>query len=157
MHRLIEDHLEDVLAGTLPAGHPAMTHLRACDECRDESGAMQAQSNLFQAFRFAETDEPRAGFYARVLECIETQRPVSIWALFTDSVLGRRLATASLALAMATGAVLFSMERIEPAMVAAVELDPLYPSTGGFANEVMAENAADNGAVFLSLASYRSH
>lgn len=158
MHRVVEDRLEEVLAGKLPAGHEVFAHLKACAECREETDGMLAQNELLRAFRVSEfTDaEPRPGFYARVLERIEAQRPVSIWALFTDSVFGRRLATASLGLALLTGVYAISSEQT-PEFTASneqVEMDPLYPSAG-FAQEVMASNSANSGAVFMSLVSYQ--
>lgn len=156
MHRVVEDRLEEVLAGTLPAGDEAFAHLRACAECREETDGMRAQNALLRAFRVAEEAEPRPGFYARVLERIELQRPVSIWALFTDSVFGRHLATASLGLALLTGVYAVTAEpAVEfTARNQAVEMDPLYPSAG-FAREVMASNSGNSGAVFMSLVSYQ--
>jgi hypothetical protein len=156
MHRIIEDHLEDVLSGALPAGHQVSVHLKECGECRTETNAMRAQSQLLRAFKTPEV-EPRAGFYARVLERIEFQRPVSIWALFTDSIFGRRLAMASLTAAMLLGLFAISSEQAEPDVFVAqsnVEMDPLYPGAG-FTNAVMTANASDSGAVLLSLVSYQ--
>lgn len=156
MHRVIQDHLEEVLSGTLPAGHQVSVHLKECGECREETEVMRAQNELLHAFRTLEA-EPRPGFYARVLERIEMQRPVSIWALFTDSVFGRRLATASLALAMLMGMYVFSSEQEDPGVFvaqSAVEMDPLYPSAG-FTSEVMGANASNSGAVLMSLVSYQ--
>lgn len=158
MHRIIEDHLEDVLSGTLPAGHQASVHLKECGPCREETGLMRAHSELLHAFKTPEV-EPRAGFYARVLDRIELQRPVSIWALFTESLLGRRLATASLAAAMFLGVYIVSSEPAEPGLFAArnavergaVEMDPLFPDAGF----VMTPDASDSGSVLMSLVSYQ--
>lgn len=157
MHRIIEDHLEDVLSGALPAGHQVSVHLKECGECREETAAMRAHSQLLRAFKTPADLEPRAGFYARVLERIEFQRPVSIWALFTDSIFGRRLATASLAAAMLMGLYMVSSEQVEEntfVAQSAVEMDPLYPGAG-FTNAVMTANASDSGAVLMSLVSYQ--
>jgi hypothetical protein len=156
MHRIIEDHLEDVLSGTLPAGHQVSVHLKDCGPCREETSAMRAHNELLRGFKSPDV-EPRAGFYARVLERIELQRPISIWALFTESLWGRRLATASLAAAMFLGAYLVSSEQVEPNLFAtrgAVEMDPLFPSAG-FTNAVMTADASDSGAVLMSLVSYQ--
>ena len=157
MHRIIEGHLEDVLSGALPAGHQVSVHLKECGECREETNAMRAQSEMLHAFKAPADFEPRAGFYARVLERIELSRPVSIWALFTDSVFGRRLAMASLAAAMFLGVYVVSSEQVEPGVFvakSAVEMDPLYPAAG-FTNAVMTANASDSGAVLMSLVSYQ--
>jgi hypothetical protein len=157
MHRLIEDQLEEVLSGTLPEGHPASVHLKECGDCREVTDAMRGQNELLHTFKATADAEPRAGFYARVLERIELQRPISIWALFTESLFGRRLATASLAAAMAMGAYMVSTEQEDPSLFAAhsaVEMDPLYPAAG-FTSEVMEANASDSGAVLMSLVSYQ--
>jgi predicted anti-sigma-YlaC factor YlaD len=157
MHRIIEDHLEDVLSGALPAGHQVSVHLKECGECREETNAMLVHSQLLHAFKAPAELEPRAGFYARVLERIEFQRPVSIWALFTDSIFGRRLAMASLAVAMLMGLYVVSSEEVDQNVFvahSAVEMDPLYPGAG-FTNAVMTANAADSGAVLMSLVSYQ--
>ena len=157
MHRITQDHLEEVLAGTLPAGHQVLVHLKECGECREITEGMQAQNDLFHAFRSTTEVEPHAGFYARVLERIEMQRPVSIWALFANSLIGRNLATASLAVAMLMGLFMISSEQ-EPQGVfiaqSAVEMEPLYPGAG-FTSEVMDANISDNGAVLMSLVSYQ--
>jgi hypothetical protein len=54
--------------------------------------------------------EPRAGFYARVLERIETQQQTSIWSVFLDRKFGLRLAVASATLALLLGTYLVSTE-----------------------------------------------
>jgi len=157
MHRLIQDHLEEVLSGAVfPADHQVPVHLKECGECREETELMRAQNELLHAWKNIDDAEPRPGFYARVLERIELQRPVSIWALFTDSLFGRRLATASLAAAMVMGLYAVSSElRDTDVFVAqsAVEMDPLYPAAG-FTSDVMQANASDSGAVLMSLVSY---
>jgi hypothetical protein len=130
--------------------------LAACAECREEVDAMRMQTELLRSWSLTgdvPEVEPRPGFYARVLERIEAQRPVSIWALFTESVVGRRLATASLAMALAMGIYVVTGEaQLTPQAQAAVQTDPLNP--GAFAPDVMAANATGNSAVFMSLVSY---
>jgi hypothetical protein len=115
---------------------------------------MRAHNELLRGFRAPEA-EPRAGFYARVLERIELQRPVSIWALFTESLWGRRLAVASLAAAMFLSVYVVSSEQVEQNVFAAqraVEMDPLFPSAGF---TVMTTDASDSSAVLMNLVSYQ--
>lgn len=111
MHREAGDHIEDILAGKPPAG--AREHLTACAECREAISAMQDQSTLLRRLRPpADFDaEPRPGFYARVMERIEAQGPISIWNLFMESAFGRRVALASLALALLLGVYLVATEQ----------------------------------------------
>src|SRR5208282_6310414 len=98
MHREIYERLEDVLSGTPP--DLAAKHLKQCQECRDEVISMRTQATLVRQLKPPVGVEPRAGFYARVLERIEAEGPVSIWNLFAESAFGKRIAVASLALAL---------------------------------------------------------
>lgn len=109
MHRLVRDHIEDIVAGVETA--PVAEHLRACAECRGDVTAMRAHSAALRELRAPDGAEPRPGFYARVMERIEAQSPVSIWNLFIESAFGRRIAVASLALALLLGVYVISSER----------------------------------------------
>ena len=124
MHREIRDHIENVLAGSEPE------HLAGCEECRSEVQGMQEHIALLRKLRAPDSfaAEPRAGFYARVMERIEAEGPVSIWNLFIESAFGRRIAVASMALAILLGVYLVTSERsAEDPMVAVqqVQLQPL--------------------------------
>jgi len=124
MHREIRDHIENVLAGSEPE------HLAGCEECRSQVQGMQKHTALLRELRAPESfvAEPRAGFYARVMERIEAEGPVSIWNLFIESAFGRRIAVASMALAILLGVYLVTSERsAEDPMVAVqqVQLQPL--------------------------------
>jgi len=116
MHREIYERLEDVLSGTPP--DLAAKHLKQCQECRDEVISMRAQAALVRQLKPPVGAEPRAGFYARVLERIEAEGPVSIWNLFAESAFGKRIAVTSLALALLLGVYLVSIERSAEPMVA---------------------------------------
>src|SRR5689334_15392747 len=121
MHRIIRDHLEQVLGERPPAPeHPAGKHLAECGECRDEVAAMREQAAMLRQWRVTngETVEPRPGFYARVLGRIEAQRPISVFTLFFDSLFGRRIAMASLALALLLGVYVVSSEQMEEPQIA---------------------------------------
>ena len=73
MHRIIRDHLEQVL-GERPRApdHPAGQHLAECVECREAVAAMREHAAMLRQWRVtgAEAMGPRPGFYARVLEPI---------------------------------------------------------------------------------------
>jgi predicted anti-sigma-YlaC factor YlaD len=72
MHRIIRDHLEEVLAGPGSAPkHPAGEHLAACAECREQVAAMREQAAVLRQFHAESEPEPRPGFYARVMDRIE--------------------------------------------------------------------------------------
>jgi hypothetical protein len=112
MHREIRDHIEDVLRGGDTLKH-AREHLAECDECRTEVQGMQEQTALIRELRAPEdfAADLRPGFYARVMERIEAEGPISIWNLFIESAFGRRIAVASLALALLIGVYLVTSER----------------------------------------------
>lgn len=160
MHRLTQDHLEEVLAGKLSAGHQVTAHLKGCHECSDEVDAMRLQNALLHSWSVPAADEiePAPGFYARVLERIEATRPISIWTLFGESFVGRHLITASLAMAVFTVGFAVVSEQSAPqaflAQSVSVQMDPLYPSAG-FASDAMGSADANNGAVLMSLVSYQ--
>jgi hypothetical protein len=74
---------------------------------------MQEQALLLRELRppGGAEPEPQPGFYARVMERIEAEGPISIWNLFVESAFGRRIAVASMALALLLGVYLVSVER----------------------------------------------
>ena len=113
MHRIIRDHLEEVLTGlgSTPE-HPAGKHLTECEECRDVVAAMREQAAILRQWRAGADVEPRPGFYARVIDRIEAQGPGSVWTLFFDSLFARRIAMASLALALLLGVYVISSEQM---------------------------------------------
>jgi len=112
MHREIRDQIEDVLAEDVRAASQR-EHLSHCEECRSEVRGMREQTALIRELRAPEgfAAEPRAGFYARVMERIEADGPISIWNLFIESAFGRRIAVASMALALLVGVYLVTSER----------------------------------------------
>ena len=150
MHRLVQDHLEEVLAETSSTS-PASLHLAECAECREEVSVMRLQASMLRAFRSPAADNlaPRPGFYARVLERIEAQRPISIWQLFSDSAFGRRIAIASMAVALLFSVYLVSSERYseQPVTIAVDENQPgMTLSKAGL---------PDKDTVLVNLVTYR--
>ena len=71
---------------------------------------MRQQARKLQELRIEV--EPRPGFYARVRERIEAQGATSIWNVFSDSPFGRRIAVASMTLAIALGVYLVTSEQM---------------------------------------------
>ena len=127
MHRIIRDHLEEVLTGLASARpeHPAAQHLMQCEECREIVADMREHSAILRQWRVAHSEiaeiEPRPGFYARVIDRIEAQGG-SAWTLFFDSLFARRIAMASLALALLLGAYVISSEQMAPPEIAVADL-----------------------------------
>lgn len=110
-HRVVEDHVEELLAGRpLPA---AAAHLEACTECRQMLAQMRRHAALIRTLQ-PPSDvelEPSPGFYARVMDRIDAQGPISIWNLFMETTFGRRIAVASLTLAVLMAAFLVTLDR----------------------------------------------
>ena len=160
MHPLIEKHLEEALSQSgLPGDHPARQHLNECGECRSEVEAMREHAALLRNWAAPAEVDARPGFYARVWERIEAQRPVSIWNLFTESVWGRRLATASLSVALLMGAYVISSERAVDVARAGDPIAERLLSGDSFpANSPVLTAAvqSNQNAVFMDLVSYRS-
>ena len=112
MHGSIRDRLEDLLRAESSVGsQKALSeHLSSCDECAGELAAMKSQAAMLKRLRPPEEVEPAAGFYARVLQRIEERGNRSIWSVFTDSPFGKRLAYASLTIAILLGSYVVSQE-----------------------------------------------
>ena len=110
MHGVIRDRLEDVLRSqdVLTGPKEVKDHLASCEECALEVAILREQSRMVQGLR-AEA-EPSAGFYARVLQRIEERAQNTVWAVFLYSPFGKRVAFASLALALLLGTYMVGME-----------------------------------------------
>jgi hypothetical protein len=135
MHRVIQDRLEkilqakDRLTGVTELSGVAEVdeHLSNCAGCARELEEFRAQSPLLGTLRVEA--EPSAGFYARVLQQIEYRARNSMWGVFVSSPFGRRLAYASLAMALLLGTYVVSTETQDghlPGNVASIE--PNAPS-----------------------------
>jgi predicted anti-sigma-YlaC factor YlaD len=157
MHRLVRDHIEDIVAGVESAS--VAEHLKACEECRSDVTAMRAHSAALRELRAPDDAEPRPGFYARVMERIEAQGPASVWNLFIESAFGRRIAVASLALALLLGVYVISSERAaDQPIVAGQQAQPavvLGEDAPGRVITQMSGNQSSNDDVLVNLVTYQ--
>jgi predicted anti-sigma-YlaC factor YlaD len=176
MHRIIRDHLEQILAEAASAPEdPARIHLAECESCRDAVDAMRDQAIALRRLRTPAAElEPRPGFYARVLERIEAQTPRSVYELFFDTMFARRIALASLALALLLGVYVVSSEQIAEPQMANVDV-PRATLVSGQASSIpqdlpdmfsdsvfsdsayprLVTSAPDQDAVLVNLVTYR--
>jgi hypothetical protein len=113
---------------------------------------MRGQARLFAGLHALPEIEPAAGFYARVMDRIDAQRPVSPWSVFLDSPFGRRLAFASLVLAVLMGTYLVSTE---PASEFAVRDSGVVISQGESTPVLGPDHQQDRDVVLVNLATYR--
>jgi hypothetical protein len=167
MHQPIRESLEDYLKGSdIPEAFHA--HLGECGECAAELGSIETQSQLLRLLASARDVEPRAGFYARVMERIEKQ-PASIWSAFLDRKFGLRLALASAVLVALLGTYLVTSEPSGPEFASApaiVSTDLPSVTGAGIHQSELSQQAASiqpedgprqqqqRDAVLVDLASY---
>ncbi|MBI2686085.1 MAG: hypothetical protein HYX27_07205 [Acidobacteria bacterium] len=106
MHEPVRSQLEEILHGKVTPGadDAVQAHLSSCPTCTAELREMQHCTNVVRSLRLSEVPEPTAGFYARVMQRIESQGRPSFWSLLLDPVFGRGLmyATGAMFLLMAS-------------------------------------------------------
>jgi predicted anti-sigma-YlaC factor YlaD len=107
MHEPVKSRLEEYLRGGARFAD-VDEHLKNCEGCRNEVNAMRAQSELFRAVKAPVNMEPGAGFYARVMNRIETEAKPSPWSLFGESLFAKRLVYASATFLVLLGTFLVS-------------------------------------------------
>lgn len=157
MHQPIRDNLEDYLKGTAQrVPREFHDHLAECESCAGELQLLEAQSSMLRSLKAGEM-EPRPGFYARVIERIEAQRPQSMWSLLLEPHFGRRLAFASATLAVLLGTYLVTSESGEPDM-SSISAQVVY-SEAPSASQASVEQSSfqqqrQRDAVLVSLASF---
>ena len=112
MHCCIRDELEVLLTGKGDCPN-AEQHLLSCDGCSLEVESMRAQTKLLETLRAEEEMDPAPGFYARVMQRIEERAKESIWGVFIYSPFGKRLAYASLTIAVLLGSYMLTQEGLD--------------------------------------------
>lgn len=114
MHRIIEDGLEDYLAGRVLREFE--THLGQCPPCRAELVEFQAVSLLFRESMVIPKEQaelllPSPGFYAHLSGQLEAKKAASPWNFFSlNAAFGRRVVFASLMTLTCVGGYLISRE-----------------------------------------------
>jgi anti-sigma factor RsiW len=156
MHGLIrarlEDYLRDAPGRTLPP--ECEEHLRSCEECREELTWMREQSRLLHVLAPSEAMDPAPGFYARVMERIESQRDGSFWDVFLEPAFGRRILATSLALLGLLGGYLAFTEPGSH-VVAAARPEAIMATEHPAGLGVNVDQ--DRETVLVSLATYREY
>lgn len=108
MDRRIEENLEAYLHGSLDTqGRAEMDQaLRQNEESQRMVELFEKHAQMMRSLRGPSDLDPAPGFYARVMERIESQRPISFWNLFLEPRFFQRLAFASAALLVLMGVLL---------------------------------------------------
>ncbi len=155
MHTIIENELENYLvAKPLTAAFHA--HLGECAACREGLALFSEASRLVRTLRVEPAEaaslELSPGFYARVLNEIESQEKPSIWDIFLQPF-GRKLVFASLAMFLVMSGAIFWPAGPEPEVIAAAPEAFLSTETGPKAMLVdhRVGNEENRGAVLVQL------
>jgi hypothetical protein len=155
MHQPIRDNLEEYLKGSArQVPQEFHTHLKTCGECARELQEYQAQSAMLQLLRPDTELDPRAGFYARVMDRIEQEGRSSIWLALLQPNFGRRLAMASAVMVMLLGTYFVTSERSEPDMASTDLIFTGAPSTAGDLSQDSLQQQRQRDAVLVNLAAY---
>jgi len=115
---------------------------------------MREQAALLRTLKSEEETEPAAGFYARVIQRIEERAKDSIWGVLIYSPFGKRLAYASLTLAVLLGSYVVTQESRDGHLlgesVAALEVHYHAPVVGDRAHQrdaVLENFAVSQGSI----------
>ena len=159
MHEPIRENLEEFLKGSArQVPQEFQAHLEACGACAAELRSLETQSKMLQSLRCDGDVEPRAGFYARVMERIEARGPASIWTLLLEPSFGRRLALASATLVVLLGTYLVTSESGYNSNDNSIASNPVVydatPSRVDVAGSDTLQQQRQRDAVLVNLASY---
>ena len=162
MHDPIRDNLEDYLRGSadkIPQEFQA--HLASCGDCATELRLLELQSEVLRSLRPDEEMEPRAGFYARVMDRIENEGRSSIWSVLLQPSVGRRMAVACATMVVLLGTYFVATELSEPMVAVApsvADVAPVLPEIEAPRLQTVRENNAQverqRDAVLVNLASF---
>ena len=153
MHQPIRERLEEYLSGMTDTGgvREIEDHLASCEQCRNAVDEMRRQSELLKVLRPPDEIEPAPGFYARVIDRIESQKTPSVWNALLEPALARRIAYASLTLLVLMGALAVSVDREEDVGASPAEIilaeESVTPPFG-------VDQQRDRDAVLVNLATY---
>jgi hypothetical protein len=162
MHDPIRDNLEDYLRGSaskIPQEFQA--HLDRCEECASELRLYEQQSEILRSIRPGEEFEPRAGFYARVMDRIESEGRSSIWSVLLQPTVGRRMAVTCATLVVLLGSYFVVTELSEPIVAVAPTIasaSPALPELQPVRTQAVRDDstqvARQRDAVLVNLASF---
>jgi hypothetical protein len=162
MHDPIRENLEDYLRGSadrIPQEFHA--HLDGCEDCATELRLYELQSEIMRSLRPEGEIEPKVGFYARVMDRIESEGRSSIWSVLLQPAIGRRMAVACATLVVLLGTYFVATELNEPIVAnapAAAGVAPVLPEVDAPRMQVVREDNAQierqRDAVLVNLASF---
>ena len=113
---------------------------------------------MLRSLHCEEEIEPRAGFYARVMDRIEQQGRASIWSILLQPSFGRRLAIASATLVVLLGTYLVTTEPGDSSVAsnpAVVVIEDTPQTQVAVGQQDTLQQQRERDAVLVNLASYR--
>jgi len=153
MHQPIRDNLEEYLKGStrrIPQEFHA--HLDTCEDCADELRQFQGQAEMLRLLQPDGDLDPRAGFYARVMDRVEQEGRSSIWSALLQPNFGRRLAMASAVLVVLMGTYFVTSETSEPEVASSDVVFTGAPPAMSDSDSLQQQRQRD--AVLVNLAAY---
>jgi predicted anti-sigma-YlaC factor YlaD len=154
MHQPIRDNLEEYLKGsTRQVPQEFHEHLEMCEDCATELRLYQGQAEMLRLLQPGGDLDPRAGFYARVMDRIEQEGHSSIWSELLQPNFGRRLAMASAVLVVLMGTYFVTTERSEP-VVASTDVVFTGAPSSPVADQDNLQQQRQRDAVLVNLAAY---
>ena len=154
MHQPIRDNLEEYLKGsTRQVPQEFHKHLEMCEDCATELRLYQGQAEMLRLLQPGGDLDPRAGFYARVMDRIEQEGHSSIWSELLQPNFGRRLAMASAVLVVLMGTYFVTTERSEP-VVASTDVVFTGAPSSPVADQDSLQQQRQRDAVLVNLAAY---
>lgn len=137
MHTILNQNLEKHLEGRLPAHlqDSLDKHLAVCTSCRETLNEAMESSQLLKLLAVTEADpapEPMPGFAFKVLEGIQTARPVktpavSFWSTirlgFPGMPIIRQMALAAVMLVLLAGGYAFTLQSTQASTTAGLLFD----------------------------------
>jgi anti-sigma factor RsiW len=156
MHEPVIARLEEYLSGGGPFAE-VEEHLKNCSSCRSEMEGMQFQSALFQSLRAPKEVDASAGFYARVMNRVETQAKPSVWSLFGESLFAKRLAYASATFLLLMGSALFTSTQTEDETLAVADPEKIFAGESHPDPVSMENQQRDRDVILVNLATYQDY
>lgn len=152
MHEPVAGRVEEYLQGAAPE---LDEHLAQCPSCRKEIADMQSVAALLRGLKPSDEVDPAGGFYARVLNRIETQSRQSAWTVFSETLFARRLALASVSFVVLLGTYLVSTTQTQQQPYTASAPEVLIANDDHVHPAISDNVQADRDTVLVSLASYQ--
>jgi hypothetical protein len=114
---------------------------------------MEKQSEILRSLRAQRQVEPSPGFYARVLQRIESQPLPSVWNLFGESMFAKRLGYAAVTFLVLLGT--YFVSSTEPQQPLASSAPEEILAAQDMSPSIGVDQQKDREAILVNLATYQ--